>query len=86
MRKALNTILTALAAAVLMAWIWEFFGPGGQEARRSGSAMLSGLGTSFSGLLWISIAVVCLGYLLWRFMSWLFWHKYFHEDPPDNDD
>lgn len=39
-----------------------------------------------NGLMWISIAVVCLGYLLWRFMSRLFWHKYFHEDPPDEDE
>ncbi|OUO92980.1 hypothetical protein [Cloacibacillus sp. An23] len=86
MRKTLNMILTALAAAVMMAWIWKFFGPGGAEARRAGGALLGGAGTSFGGLLWISVSVVCLGYLLWRFMSWFFWHKYFREDPPDRED
>lgn len=83
MRRMLNTMFSAV---VLMAWLWKFFGPGGAEARRAGSSMLSGMGTSLGGLMWISIAVVCLGYLLWRFMSRLFWHKYFHEDPPDEDE
>lgn len=86
MRKALNMILTALSAAILMVWVWKFFAPGSEETRRAGSAALGGIGSSYGGLLWISIAVVCLGYLLWRFMSWLFWHKYFHEDPPDDEE
>ena len=50
------------------------------------SAALGGIGSSYGGLLWISISVVCLGYLLWRFMSWFFWHKYFREDPPDEEE
>lgn len=86
MRKALNLILTALSAAILMVWIWKFFGPGSEETRRAGSAALGGIGSSYGGLLWISISVVCLGYLLWRFMSWFFWHKYFREDPPDEEE
>lgn len=86
MRKAINMILTALSAAIVMVWVWKFFGPGSEETRRAGSAALGGIGASYGGLLGISISVACLGYLLWRFMSWLFWHKYFREDPPDGDE
>lgn len=85
MKKALNMILTALAAAVAMVWVWQFFGPGSGAARTKGAALLRGSGTDFGTLLWLSISVVCLGYLLWRFLSWLFWRKYFRdEDPPEN--
>ena len=42
MRKALNMILTALSAAILMVWVWKFFGPGSEETRRAGSAALGG--------------------------------------------
>ena len=86
MRKALNMLLTALSAAMLMVWVWKFFGPGSEETRRAGSAALGGIGSSYGGGVWISISVVCLGELLWRFMSWFFWHKYFREDPPDEED
>lgn len=85
MRKTVNTILTAISAAVVMIWAWKFFGPGGEETRRAGSAALAAVGSGFGGLLWISLTVVCLGWLLWRFMSWFFWHKYFREDPPDGE-
>ena len=86
MRKAINMILTALSAAILMVWVWKFFGPGSEETRSAGNAALGSIGSSLGGMLWISISVACLGYLLWRFMGWLFWHKYFHEDPPDEDE
>ena len=32
MRKALNMILTALSAAILMVWIWKFFGAAPRSA------------------------------------------------------
>lgn len=51
MRKALSMILTALSAAILMVWIWKFFGPGSEETRRAGSAALGGIGSSYGGLL-----------------------------------
>ncbi len=86
MRKALNMILTALAAAVAMVWVWKFWWPGSVENRLAGAAPLGGAGTNFGRLLWLSVSVVCLGYLLWRVMGWFFWHKYFHEDPPDGED
>lgn len=85
MRRAVNMILTALSGAVVMVWIWKFFGPGGNVARRAGNAALSGAGFGIGGLFWISLSVVCGGYLLWRFMIRLFWRKYFDDDPPPED-
>ncbi len=79
MWKMLNMVLTVFAVGMTMLWAWKFFGPGSSETRKSGMAALNGAGMSLSSLFWISIAVVCLGYLLWRFMSWLFWHKYFKD-------
>lgn len=80
--KLFNRVLTVFAVAMTALWAWKFFGPGSEETRRSGAAALRGAGTSLSSLFWLSIAVVCAGYILWRFMSWLFWRKYFHDDPP----
>ncbi|MDO5116782.1 MAG: hypothetical protein Q4D58_11925 [Synergistaceae bacterium] len=86
MRKTLNRILTAFAVVMLMIWVWKFFGPGSAHTRRAGMAALRGAGMNFSSLLWISVAVVCLGYLLWRFLGWLFWHKYFKGEKPPEDE
>ncbi|MEG1823984.1 MAG: hypothetical protein RRY12_10090 [Cloacibacillus sp.] len=84
MRKMLNRVLTVFAAVMMAVWVWKFFGPGSLTTRRNGMAALGRSGMDFSTLFWISIAVVCCGYLLWRFMGWLFYRKYFHQDPPDD--
>ena len=86
MWKTLNRILTVFAVGMTLIWVWKYFGPGSGQTRNSGAAVLRGAGTSLSSLFFLSIAVVCLGYLLWRFMSWLFWRKYFHDDPPRGGD
>ena len=85
MRKAINMILTALSAAILMVWVWKFFGPGSEETRRAGSAALGGIGSSYGGPLWISKSVGCLGHPPWRLMSWVFWHTIFRAGPPDGE-
>ncbi|MCD7953034.1 MAG: hypothetical protein LUG14_08975 [Synergistaceae bacterium] len=85
-RRMINRILTAVAVVMMMVWAWKFFGPGSAHTRRSGMAALRGAGMDFSTLLWISIAVVCGGYLLWRFLGWLFWHKYFKGEKPPEDE
>ncbi|MCD7877834.1 MAG: hypothetical protein LUH49_12915, partial [Cloacibacillus porcorum] len=74
-RRMINRILTAVAVVMMMVWAWKFFGPGSAHTRRSGMAALRGAGMDFATLFWISIAVVCGGYLLWLFLGWLFWHK-----------
>ena len=61
MRKAINMILTALSAAILMVWIWKFFGPGSEETRRAGSAALGGIG--FTSLNALCLMVFCLLYI-----------------------
>lgn len=82
--KKINNILTVIAILVLMVWAWNWFGPGSADVRSSGAAFLRKGGLSFIDLLSIGIAVACAGYLLWRFLSFLFWRKYFNDEkPPD---
>lgn len=85
-RRMINRILTAVAVVMMMVWAWKFFGPGSAHTRRSGMAALRGAGMDFATLFWISIAVVCGGYLLWLFLGWLFWHKYFKGEKPPEDE
>ncbi|MCF0248472.1 MAG: hypothetical protein HUJ86_07685 [Synergistes sp.] len=86
-RRLINRILTALAVVMLAIWAWKFFGPGSGEVRRESAKALGGIGMTFGSLFWIAIAAVCCGYLLWRFMTWFFWRKYFKdEDPPEDDE
>lgn len=70
----INKILTAAAVITLAIWLRKWFGPdGGTIRREAGKAFLS-----YRGLLSLGVAVVCAGYLLWRFFDWLFWRKYFN--------
>ncbi len=83
-KKTINNILTAAAVAFLMLWAWKWFGPGSAEVRQSGQMELKRTGLSFTDLIWISVAVTSGGYLLWRGLTALFWHKYFKDGtPPD---
>lgn len=81
-RGTLNRILTAVAVIMVAVWAYKFFIMPDSGTVRSAHEHVSG-GTS--SLLWLSIVVVCAGYLLWKILGWLFWHKYFDEDPPDNN-
>ena len=85
-RRMINRILTAVAVVMMMVWAWKFFGPGSAHTRRSGMAALRGAGMDFATLVWISSAVVGGGDLLWRFLGWLFWHKYFKGEKPPEDE
>ncbi len=84
-KKTINNILTAIAAIFLMFWAWKWFGPGSAEIRQSGESQLSRSGLSFADLIWISVAVTSAGYLLWRGLTALFWHKYFKDEGPPDD-
>lgn len=68
--QRINKILTVAAVIILAMWLWKRFG--GAVREESGKAFLS-----YSGLFSLGVAVVCAGYLLWRFFDWLFWKKYF---------
>lgn len=82
--KRINNILTLIAVLVLMVWAWKWFGPGSSDVRISGETSLNRVGLGFAGLTWLGVTVVSGGYLLWRFMTYIFWHKYFKgENPPD---
>ncbi|NLV82103.1 MAG: hypothetical protein GXZ18_03715 [Synergistaceae bacterium] len=82
--KTSNRILTVLSTLVLLSWVWRWFGPGSATVRASEKIAISKIGLSFMSLIWIAVSVVCGGYLLWRGMSYLFWHKYFKgESIPD---
>ena len=83
--KLLNGILAALSVAMIAIWAWKFFGPESGGTRRAGISRLAGAGINFYTLLWLSIAIVCLGYLLWRFLSMLFWKKYFKDEKPPEE-
>ena len=76
-KKLINKILTVISALILMIWAWKWFGPGSEEVRGRGIAQAAKAGMSFGDLVWIGVAVACGGYLLWRFMSYIFWKKYF---------
>lgn len=80
-KRALNRIFTLLAVVMAVVWLWKYFGPGSGPVRSAGSAAMRRAGMSFSSMIWLSVAVVCGGYLLWRFMSWLFFRKYFKDMP-----
>ena len=83
-KKLINKILTVISALILMIWAWKWLGPGSEEVRGRGIAQAAKAGMSFGDLVWIGIAVACGGYLLWRFMSYIFWKKYFKDElPPD---
>lgn len=84
MNSKLNRILTIAAIIMVLIWARGFFSSSGG----TGGAGLSQLFSSGTvSLIWIAVGVVCFGYLLWRFMSALFWRKYFHgEKPPEDDD
>lgn len=79
--EKLNKILTFVAVVILVVWIWKWFSPEGKMVREDN------WGTFFSmgGLFFIGVAAVCGGYLLWRFLDWLFWRKYFHDQPPPDE-
>ncbi|MCE5201275.1 MAG: hypothetical protein LLF78_02010 [Synergistaceae bacterium] len=83
--KTINRILTAAAVLFLMFWAWKWFGPGHAELRGSGEAAVRAAGFGLMDMVWISIAVVCGGYLLWRLLTFLFWHKYFNDEEPPDD-
>ncbi len=83
-KKTINNILTVAAVVFLMFWAWKWFGPGSAEVRQSGGLELKRTGLSFTDLIWIGVAVTSGGYLLWRGLTALFWHKYFKDTaPPD---
>lgn len=70
----INKILTAVAVIILAMWLWKWFGPDGAATRgKAGESFLS-----YRGLFSLGVAVACAGYLLWRFLDWLFWRKYFN--------
>jgi Ni,Fe-hydrogenase I cytochrome b subunit len=77
--KRLNEVLTVAAVIITGLWIWKwFFTPEGRMARGSYRGM------PMSRYLSLSIIIVCAGYLLWRFMAYIYWKKYFGDDePPD---
>lgn len=81
----LNRILTIAAIVMVLIWARRFFG---SAVRGTGGAPVSQAfsGGSTMSLLWIAIAIVCFGYLLWRLMSMLFWKKYFGDEEPPKDD
>ena len=84
----LHKLLTFFSFIVLAMCVWKFFGPGSLQARSGGARFLSGTFLSgFGKMFSVSIAVVCFGYLLWRFMTFIFWYKYFKDKPmPPEDD
>lgn len=83
--KTINNLLTVAAAIFLLFWAWKWFGPGSAVVRQSGEMELKKTGLSFSDLIWISIAVTSGGYLFWRGLTALFWHKYFKDGPPPDE-
>lgn len=78
--ERINRILSIAAVIIMIIWAWKWFGPAGDEIRRDNERVF----LSPTGLFWLGMAVACSGYLLWRFLDWLFWRKYFHDKrPPD---
>lgn len=76
--EKLNKILTVAAVIIVAVWIWKWLGPDGETARKESE----GAFLSYSGIFSLGVAVSCLGYLVWRFLGWLFWKKYFGDKPP----
>lgn len=79
-RKWLNRILTVFSILMTAIWLWKFFGPGSGPTRRAAFTAARAGGLDVMRLFWLSVAVVCAGYLLWRFLCWLFWGKYFKDE------
>lgn len=75
----LNRLLTILSIFVMLLWAWKWLGPGGSTIRARDSFAMSRVGLSVLDMLSISLLVVCAGYLIWRLLSYFFWHKYFKE-------
>ena len=87
MNNRLNRILTVAAIVMVLIWARRFFSSSGGGTGGAGVSQAAFSGTGLMTLLWIGVAVVCLGYLLWRLLSALFWKKYFHDEkPPEEDD
>lgn len=84
--KWLRTLLLVVSAAVVLRWLWGWFGPGSEAVRRQAEPLLRTLPMDFKGLLLLGIALVAAGYLSWRFLAWFFWRKYFgDQDAPDDE-
>lgn len=81
----LHRLLMIISAAIILRWLWVWFGPGSEEVRRQ-SELLRMLPISFNGLLSLGIAIVASGYLCWRFLAWFFWRKYFGDQDPPGDE
>lgn len=79
--QKLNKILTVAAVIIAAVWILKWLGPEGRAIQEESGRTLF----SYSGILSLGIAVCCLGYLVWRFLSWLFWKKYFGDKQPPDD-
>ncbi len=77
--KTVNRILTLLAIAILAVWCWKAFGPGGRQFR----ANMPFVGFGLRQLFFIGVAACCVGYLVWRALTYYFETKY---DLHDEDD
>lgn len=75
----LNRLLTILSIFVMLLWAWKWLGPGSSAVRARDSFAMSRVGLSAIDMLLISLLVVSAGYLIWRLLSYIFWHKYFKE-------
>lgn len=83
--EKLNRILTAVAVLYLGVWLWKWLGPESSGVRKGGALRAWDAGFTLTELFWVGVAVACLGYLLWRFLGWLFWRKYFGSSPPPDE-
>lgn len=83
--EKLNKILIVAALLYLGVWAWKWFGPGEPVARNIGKMRAISFGSTLWELFWVGTAIACAGYLLWRFLCWLFWRKYFGDNPPPDE-
>ncbi|MEG2019759.1 MAG: hypothetical protein RRZ70_04715 [Synergistaceae bacterium] len=77
MKNVINTILTYISVIMILVWCWRWLGPG-SEIRRKELLMTSGYPLIW--YLWIGLAVASLGYLLWKFLLFIYWKKYNGDD------
>ena len=70
--KWLHTLLMVASVAVVLRWLWGWFGPGKEAVRRQAESFSQMLPLDFKGLLFLGIAIVAAGYLCWRLLTWLF--------------
>lgn len=84
--KWLHTLLMVASVAVVLRWLWGWFGPGKEAVRRQAESFSQMLPLDFKGLLFLGIAIVAAGYLCWRLLTWFFWRKYFGDQDPPGDD